>query len=548
MSSDPSKLGDKPVWQSLQKQQGKLSQQRISDLFTQNPQRLKQFTLQAAGLYFDFSKNLLDEDTFLLLLGLAEEAGIQKAITAMFAGELVNNTEQRPALHVALRSPHKQTDAEQEVHATLARIERLVDSIHTGQWTGYSGKAIQDVVNIGIGGSDLGPAMVYEALSPFRAEQIRCHFVSNIDPILLQQTLSRLKPETCLFVIASKTFTTLETLQNAEAAKRWFLKSASEQDLPKHFVAVTSNADKAAEFGIDLVNIFPIWDWVGGRYSLWSAIGLPIALGTSIQHFNDFLAGAHAMDEHFRTAQAAVNIPLIMALLNIWYLNFFNAESQVILPYAQNLHLLPAYLQQLDMESLGKSVHSDGSPLKMASGAILWGSAGTNGQHSFHQLLHQGTHLVPADFIAFQESPTEELEQHQHLLANCFAQSQTLMSGKSLTEAKQELLKKGLTQSEVDRLAPHKVIPGNRPSSTILMQEVTPASLGALIAAYEHKVYAQSVILGINAFDQWGVELGKVMSKDIFEALNETSSIKRFDASTNALINTCQRRQKNQKI
>jgi len=547
-SPDSSKLQDKPVWQALQKQQSRLSQQRISDLFTHNPQRLEQFSLEAAGLYFDFSKHLLDQDTLNLLLSLAEEAGMQDAIKAMFAGELVNNTEQRQALHVALRSPLKQTDAEQAVHTTLARIEQLVDRVQSGQWTGHGGKAIRDVVNIGIGGSDLGPAMVYEALSPYHAQGIRCHFISNVDPVHLQQTLSRLNPETCLFVIASKTFTTLETLQNAEAAKRWLLQSASAKDLAKHFVAVSASVEKAAEFGIDPANIFPIWDWVGGRFSLWSAIGLPIALGTSMKHFGDLLVGAHAMDEHFRTAQAPANMPLIMALLNIWYLNFFHAESQVILPYAQNLHLLPAYLQQLDMESLGKSVHRDGSPQETTTGALLWGSAGSNGQHSFHQLLHQGTHLVPADFIACLESPTGEPEQHQHLLANCFAQSQALMTGKSLAQVRQELSEQGLAQSEIDRLAPHKVIPGNKPSSTILIQELNPVSLGALIAAYEHKIYAQSVILDINAFDQWGVELGKVLSRDIFAALSETSSCERFDASTNALINAYQRKQKHQKV
>ena len=542
-SSQGSRIHQSPTWQSLSKLQRQLASQRIADLFTEDPQRFERFSLKAPELLFDYSKHLLTQEVLALLLQLAEEAGMKQAINAMFSGEIINNTEQRQVLHVALRSPSKQTPEEQLVHETLDRIASFTEEIQSGRWTGFSGKAITDVINIGIGGSDLGPAMVYEALHPFHAEQLRCHFVSNVDPAHLQQTLARLNPETSLFVIASKTFTTLETLQNAEAARRWILDATDNSQLTKHFVAVSSNVAKASGFGINPANIFPMWDWVGGRYSLWSAIGLPIALGTSMASFRELLAGAHVMDEHFRHAEPAQNLPLLMALLNIWYLNFWGAETQVILPYAQNLHLFPAYLQQLDMESLGKSVYRDGSAHALATGGLLWGSAGTNGQHSFHQLLHQGTHLVPADFIACLQSYTDENEQQLHLLANCFAQSQALMDGKSLSQAREELAMQGLDADEIESLAPHKVIPGNRPSSTIMLQQLSPRALGALIAAYEHKVYAQSVILDINAFDQWGVELGKVLSKDLFSAMTEASACTRFDASTNALINACKNKQ-----
>ncbi|MEX2366386.1 MAG: glucose-6-phosphate isomerase, partial [Pseudohongiellaceae bacterium] len=391
-------------------------------------------------------------------------------------------------------------------------MEQFVNAVTEGEWTGYSGRAITDIVNIGIGGSDLGPAMVYQALHPYHLPGISCHFVSNVDPAHLEQTLLGLNPETTLFVIASKSFTTLETSQNANAARQWFLDShADEKALAQHFVAVSANIDKAVAFGIDQGNIFPMWDWVGGRYSLWSAIGLPVALGIGFDNFHALLKGAHAMDEHFRTAPLMQNMPVIMALLNIWYLNFFAAESQVILPYEQNLHLFPAFLQQLDMESLGKSVKKDGTPVHWNTGAIVWGSAGTNGQHSFHQLLHQGTHLIPADFIASVQTHYDHAEQNQHLLANCFAQSQALMLGKPLQQAITELAAQGLDDASIEALAPHKVIPGNRPSNTIIMASLCPETLGALVAAYENKVYVQSVILQINAFDQWGVELGKTM-------------------------------------
>ncbi len=537
-SSGTAPIKTNSALQALEKHKQQLSKSNISDLFAGDPQRFENFSLQAPELLFDYSKHLINAETIKLLVDLAQQAGVQEGINAMFAGELINNTEQRPALHIALRSPLNQTAEERAVHATLAKIEAFVANIQSGQWTGYSGLPITDIVNIGIGGSDLGPAMVYQALSPFHSSKVHCHFVSNIDPCHLQQTLADLNPETSLFVIASKTFTTLETLQNAKAAKQWLQRSlTSDNDLAKHFVAVSSNIKAATTFGIDKNNVFSVWDWVGGRYSLWSAIGLPIALGTSMQCFRELLNGAHAMDEHFRNSSLESNMPVLMALLNIWYLNFFQVETQVILPYIQNLYLFPAFLQQLDMESLGKSVTKDGDSLNVNSGGIIWGSAGTNGQHSFHQLLHQGNHMVPADFIASATTPTNNVEQHQHLLANCFAQSQALMQGKSLQEVKAELSEQGYSEDEITSLAPHKVITGNKPSSTIMMKALRPSALGALIAAYEHKVYVQSVVIGVNAFDQWGVELGKQLSAELYQAISSNEQCSHFDASTNGLIN-----------
>jgi len=510
----------------------------IGALFAADPQRASRFSLQAAGLLMDYSKHLLDDDCRDQLLALADTAGMHRAINALFAGDLVNNTEGRPALHTALRSPDQNTEQEQLVYATLARLEAFVRQVHNGEWRGCRGDMISDVVNIGIGGSDLGPAMVYAALAPYHSGGVRCHFVSNVDPLHLEQTLADLNPATTLFVIASKTFTTMETMLNAKAARHWVLSSGCTQsDLGLHFVAVSANVEKAAEFGINPLNIFPMWDWVGGRYSLWSAIGLAIALGTSMHTFTELLAGAHAMDKHFLTAPLQANMPVLMALLAVWYSNFWQAESQVVLPYSQLLHLFPAFLQQLDMESLGKQVHSDGSGVDAVTGAIVWGSAGTNGQHSFHQLLHQGTHLIPADFIAIARSASANREQHEQLLANCFAQSQALMNGKTLQEAEQELRAQGLDEAAVSMLAPHKVIPGNRPSTTLLLDSLNPERLGALIALYEHKVYAHSVLLGINAFDQWGVELGKVLGTGIYKAITAGEVCTRFDGSTNALIN-----------
>lgn len=511
---------------------------RLKTLFAQDANRFTHFSCEAAGILLDYSKNLLTDSIRGQLLALARRAGMEDAIAAMFRGEIINNTEQRQVLHVALRSPRRDTAQTQAVHATLDRMERFVNDVGAGRWLGFGGRAITDVVNIGIGGSDLGPAMVYQGLAPFHLAHIRCHFVSNVDPTHLEQVLRPLSAGTTLFVIASKTFTTLETTLNAQAARSWVLRHAgSEAALARHFVAVSANVDKAAAFGIHRDNVFPMWDWVGGRYSLWSAIGLPVALGVGMARFRELLQGAHLMDEHFRCAPLEQNLPVLLALLATWYLNFLGAESQVLLPYAQNLALFPAFLQQLDMESLGKSVDRGGTTLNVASGGIVWGSAGTNGQHSFHQLLHQGTHLVPADFIAVAASASGNREQHQQLLANCFAQSQALMDGKTLEQALSELRAQGQSEDEASILAPHKAVPGNRPSTTLLLQTLTPQSLGALIALYEHKVYAQSIVLGINAFDQWGVELGKVLGNRVYSAITSAQDCVSFDSSTNHLIN-----------
>lgn len=517
-----SKLTDTTEWQALVAHQEHISQQALTRLFTDNPDRFDQFSLDTAGVLLDYSKNLVDAETLTLLCALADKAGLKQAIAAMFAGEAVNKTEQRPALHVALRAPAQSSDHEKAVHQALDQMQHFVDQLTSWHWQGYKGDPITDVVNIGIGGSDLGPAMVYAALSDFHLDGIRSHFVSNVDPVHLEQTLEHLAPESTLFVIASKSFSTLETSLNAQAAKNWFLEgNGSEKDLAKHFVAVSANKDKAVEFGIAQENIFPMWDWVGGRYSLWSAIGLPVALGIGMENFRKLLEGAHAMDTHFRTADLANNLPALLGLLDTWYNCFFSSGSKAVLPYSQQLHLLPAWMQQLSMESLGKSVAVDGLKLER-TGQVIWGSAGTNGQHSFHQLLHQGTHLIPADFIAVASTDSTNREQHEQLLANCFAQSRVLMTGHADDD-------------------PHKNVSGNKPSNTLVLDALTPENLGALLAAYEHSVFVQSVVLGINAFDQFGVEAGKVSGKDIYAALSAKGEASGFDASTNALINRCKK-------
>jgi len=510
----------------------------LSTLFREEPSRARRYTLEAAGLVLDYSKNLIDSEILQALFALAARAGLRDATAALFRGDEINNTEHRPALHMLLRSPATSGAREQEVHATLARLAAFVADVHEGRWRGHNGKAIRTVVNIGIGGSDLGPAMAAEALAPYHVANFNCHFVSNVDPLHLEQTLATLDPSTTLFVIASKTFTTLETMQNANAARAWAMAGGiAAADLGKHFVAVSANVPKAAAFGIAPANIFPMWDWVGGRYSLWSAIGLPIALAVGMDNFRELLHGAHQMDEHFRLSEPASNMPVILGLLTHWYYHAHGAESHALLPYVQNLHLFPAFLQQLDMESLGKQVDREGNPLGCQSGGIIWGSAGTNGQHSFHQLLHQGTRLIPADFIAALESHSTNRESHLHLLSNCFAQSQALMEGKSQVQAHAELLQQGNSAVEAQWLAPFKVCPGNRPSNTIIMRKLTPATLGALTALYEHKVFVQSVLLNMNAFDQWGVELGKVLGSGVYQALTATGACMRFDGSTNALVN-----------
>jgi glucose-6-phosphate isomerase len=538
---------DTPAWQQLQAACDQLKQQkiRIGGLFDSDPLRFDKFSVQTPELVFDYSKNLVTEEIQQLLLELADQCQLPTAIDQMFAGQNINPTENRPALHVALRGHHV-NGLEHEVAAVRGKMSEFVCAVHDGSWEGCSGETITDVVNIGIGGSHLGPAMVVRALDRFATGNVRCHFISNVDPAAGLRVLESLNPASTLFIIASKSFTTLETHQNAMLARHWFLDQGfGERDLARHFVAVSTNIDAAESFGIAKENIFPMWDWVGGRYSLWSAIGLPIALSIGMDKFRELLSGAHHADEHFRSEPLSQNIPVIMGLLNAWYSGFFDATSQVVLPYSQSLELFPAFLQQLSMESLGKGVQLDGNSASMDTGLVVWGAPGTDGQHSFHQLLHQGTRMIPADFIAVAAGPGDEYrEQQDHLLANCFSQSQALMDGKTLDQAVAELTEGGMDAKSAAELAPHKAIPGNRPSNTILLHELDPHSLGYLTALYEHAVYVQSVLWGINAFDQWGVELGKKLSSPIFEALTSEVADGKFDTSTTNLIAICRTWQK----
>ncbi len=515
----------------------------LSQLFRDDPQRFEHFSLNTDTVFLDYSKNLLTRETRDLLLELARECGLSDAIRAMYRGERLNNTENREVLHVALRTTLPDADPQYNaaVAATLQRMEGFVARVHGGEWKGYTDKPITTVINIGIGGSDLGPAMVTEALRHWHVPKLRTHFVSNVDPAHMRSTLAQADPQTTLFIIASKSFSTLETHQNAALARRWYLENGGDESkVSRHFVAVSANVPKAQAFGIDPDNIFPLWDWVGGRYSLWSAIGLPIALACGMAQFRALLQGASLMDQHFRDAPLEANMPVIMGLLAVWHTNFCGASSQAILPYSQALHLFPAFLQQLEMESLGKSVDRHGETLRMASGPVVWGSAGTNGQHSFHQLLHQGTHLIPADFIGIVRTlyPQDE-DQHAHLLANCFSQSQALMQGKSEDEALAELLAQGRDETSARVLARHKRIAGNKPSNTLLLPELSARTLGSLIALYEHKVFVESVIWQLNAFDQWGVELGKQLGERLHAALRSPLPCTAFDGSTNGLITRC---------
>lgn len=533
------------AWQKLASHYLNLHQNgtTIATLFKADKDRFAQYQASVPGVLLDYSKNLVDGQTMLLLRNLATEAGLAEAIDAMYSGAKINATEDRPALHVALRTPlpHADPSFNAAVAATLAQMEAFVARVHSGVWTGFSGKAIASVINIGIGGSDLGPAMVTEALQRWQLPQIQTYFVSNVDPAHMRSTLAKVNPETTLFVIASKSFNTMETHQNAALARRWYLDNGGDEALiAQHFVAVSANVAKAKAFGIAQENIFPLWDWVGGRYSLWSAIGLPIALSVGMEQFHALLSGARIVDEHFRDAPFEHNIPVIMGLLGVWHCGFVGATSQAILPYSQELHLFPAFLQQLEMESLGKSVEIDGERLLVPSGPIVWGRAGTNGQHSFHQLLHQGTHYVPADFIGIVKTHfIEDQDQHTHLLANCFSQTQALMQGKSQRQALTELLAQGHEEGAAYELAKHKVIPGNKPSNTLLLDELNAQTLGSLIAIYEHKVFVESVVWHINAFDQWGVELGKQLSETLYGALTSDQDCGEFDSSTNGLINHC---------
>lgn len=539
-----SKLTQSPAWQALLAHHAEMRQVHMRDLFAQDPARYKKFSLEHDGLLFDYSKNIVTDRTLELLLNLARAADVAGWRDRMFAGEKINFTEHRAVLHVALRNRSNTPilvdgkDVMPEVNRVLAQMRKFTDNVRSGKWRGFSGKAITDVVNIGIGGSDLGPVMATEALKPFAKPGLNVHFVSNIDGTHITETLRKLNAETTLFIVASKTFTTQETLVNAEAAKQWLLRAtAHEADVAKHFVALSTNAKEVARFGIDTANMFEFWDWVGGRYSLWGAIGLSIAVYIGMNSFESLLAGAYSMDQHFRNAPLERNLPVILGLLGIWYNNFFGAQTHAILPYDQYLHRFSAYLQQADMESDGKRVNRDGEVVDYSTGPVIWGEPGTNGQHAFYQLIHQGTKLVPADFIAPIRSQNPVGEQHAILLSNFFAQTEALMKGKTEQEVRAELSGQNLSPQVLDALVPHKVFAGNKPSNSILIPELTPHTLGLLIALYEHKIFTQGIIWGINSFDQWGVELGKQLAKAILPELSSGGETRAHDVSTNALIN-----------
>ena len=530
------------AWQALIPHQQRLAGQRLSALFSTDPRRAERYSVSAAGLQLDYAKNRLDDPALAALLTLAKAAGLSDGIAAMFRGEPINPTEARPALHIALRGSFTdQADlaVNAEVDSTLARLEALVTSVANRDWRGFSDRPITDIVNIGIGGSDLGPVMATEALRPYHTGRFRSHFLANIDGADFERTLHGLDPATTLFIVASKSFGTLETRKNAEAARAWVLADSGDPAaVARHFVAVSANVAKAVAFGIDERQVFPLWDWVGGRYSLWSAIGLPIMFAIGVNGFRALQQGAQAMDSHFAQAELAHNMPVLLALLGIWYQNLWGARSQAILPYLHDLRRFPDFLQQLEMESNGKSCNLAGEPLAYHSAAVVWGTPGTLGQHSFHQLLHQGTQFIPVDFITALRAHHRVADHHHHLFANCVAQSQALLEGKSLEAATAELLQAGFDHEQARQLAPHKVIAGNRPSNMLLMEQLTPQTLGALIALYEHKVYVQSLIWRINAFDQWGVELGKQLSERISPLLIDGTLPlpDQFDGSTAALI------------
>ncbi len=532
------------AWEDLVAHQKQMATIHMRNLFHRDAQRFQKFSIRLNSILFDYSKNRITEETVSLLLNLARQAEVEVWRSRMFRGEKINITENRPVLHIALRNRSNRPilvdgkDVMPEVNGVLAHMREFSDGVRSGAWKGYTGKRITDIVSIGIGGSDLGPVMVTEALRPYSEPNLRVHFVSNVDGTHISETLRSLMPETTLFVVVSKTFTTQETLMNAGTAKEWFLNSAKSSDaIAKHFVAVSTNTREVLKFGIDPKNMFGFWDWVGGRYSLWSAVGLGIALYIGMDNFEELLAGGHEADEHFQSAPLEQNIPVIMALLGIWYNNFFGAQTHAILPYDQYLHRLPAYLQQADMESNGKRVTRDGDPVDYSTGPIIWGEPGTNGQHAFYQLIHQGTRLVPTDFIAPVETHNPVGEHHAVLLSNFLAQTEALMRGKTQDEVLNELQAAGMSDADAEKLLPHKVFPGNIPTNSILVRKLTPRALGSLIALYEHKIFVQGIIWNINSFDQWGVELGKQLAKAIYSELKGHSEVTAHDSSTNALIN-----------
>ncbi|PKO50492.1 MAG: glucose-6-phosphate isomerase [Betaproteobacteria bacterium HGW-Betaproteobacteria-20] len=537
-----------PVWQKLCQHQQTIVSTHMRDFFAADKNRFDKFSLKLDDILFDYSKHRINDETLPLLMQLAREANVEGWRNRMFAGEKINITENRAVLHTALRNRSNTPvmvdgkDVMPEVNAVLAQMRAFSDKVRNGDWLGYTGKRITDVVNIGIGGSDLGPVMVCDALKPYASPELQVHFVSNIDGAHLMRALEKCKPETTLFIVASKTFTTQETMTNAMSARTWFLAAANDDaHVAKHFVALSTNANAVQDFGIDTKNMFAFWDWVGGRYSLWSAIGLSIALYVGMDNFEKLLAGAHEMDNHFKTAPLEQNMPVIMALIGIWYNNFFHVDTNAILPYDQGMARFPAYLQQADMESNGKFICRDGSRVQYKTGPVIWGEAGTNGQHAFYQLIHQGTQIVPCDFLMPVHSHyaigKHGYAHHKILLANFLAQTQALMLGKTKEQAREELEKQGLTGEALEKLLPHKVFEGNRPSTSIMFDKVTPNTLGKLIALYEHKIFVQGVIWDINSYDQWGVEYGKQIAQEILPLLTSEEVINSFDSSTNGLIN-----------
>ena len=530
-----------PAWTALQDHFDFFKDIHLNDLFL-DKNRFSEFSIQLDDILLDFSKNRINSDTFRLLLNLAEETGVRSAIDAMFSGEIINTTEKRSVLHTALRNRSNtptyvgDSDVMPQINKVLQKMKHFTDDVRSGRWIGYSGKPITDVVNIGIGGSDLGPLMVTESLKSYGGN-LRVHFVSNVDGTHIAETLKQINTETTLFVIASKTFTTQETLTNAHSAKDWFLQSeANVEDVAKHFIAISTNVEGVASFGIDTQNMFEFWDWVGGRYSLWSSIGLSIALYIGFEKYEELLLGAHEMDLHYKTAPFEENIPVILGLLGVWYNNFFSAESHCILPYDQYMHRFAAYFQQGDMESNGKYIKKNGEKVNYSTGPIVWGEPGTNGQHAFYQLIHQGTKLIPCDFIAPVNTHNPIGDHHIKLLSNFFAQTEALMKGKTSEQAKIELKLEGYSDSDIAALLPHKIFEGNKPTNSIFVKKLTPKVLGSLIAMYEHKIYTQSVIWNVNAFDQWGVELGKQLARVILPELSNSNKIESHDSSTNGLI------------
>ena len=542
-----------PAWQKLCTHQKVVAPLHMRDLFAADPKRFEKFSLKFDDLLFDYSKHRINDETLPLLLQMAREAKIEQWRDSMFAGEKINITENRAVLHTALRNRSNAPvyvdgkDVMPDVNAVLAQMREFSQKVRSGNWLGFTGKRITDIVNIGIGGSDLGPVMVCDALKPYASPDLNIHFVSNIDGAHLMRALEKCNAETTLFIVASKTFTTQETMTNALSARTWLLESASLESakdnshVAKHFVALSTNAKAVAEFGIDTANMFQFWDWVGGRYSLWSAIGLSIALYVGMDNFEALLTGAHEMDVHFKTAPLEQNMPVILALIGVWYNNFFHVDTHAILPYDQGMARFPAYLQQADMESNGKFICRDGSRVQYKTGPVIWGEAGTNGQHAFYQLIHQGTQIVPADFLMPVHSHyaigKHGYAHHKILLANFFAQTQSLMLGKTKQEAHAELEKQGLDGEALKKLLPHKVFEGNRPTTSIMFDTLTPNILGKLIALYEHKIFVQGMMWDINSFDQWGVEYGKQIAQQILPQLTSEEVVSNYDSSTNGLIN-----------